>query len=114
MSYQCSCQDNFPKKHVHEVQGSIEIAGREDDPHNHRFASVSGEAIRCANGNHFHAVKFRTDFYENHFHEFCVETGGTIYVGDRYVNFLKSATTVNDNHQHKFRLGTFINDPIGD
>lgn len=33
---------NCPREtHVHEVQGSVRIAGRE--PHNHRFATVSCE-----------------------------------------------------------------------
>ncbi|MDR7814758.1 YmaF family protein [Lacrimispora sp.] len=30
---------------MHEVQGSVQIPEREEDPHNHRFATVSGEAI---------------------------------------------------------------------
>jgi hypothetical protein len=29
---------------VHEVQGSVKKAEREEDPHNHRFATVTGEA----------------------------------------------------------------------
>lgn len=99
--------------HVHEVQGSVQIAEPEEDPHNHRFATVSGQVIR-AGKDHFHIVKFRTDFYEDHFHEFCGKTSGAIPVGDRHVHFLESVTTVNDCHQHEFRLGTFINDPIGE
>ena len=76
------------QRHVHEVQGSVMIAEREEDPHNHRFATVTGEAIPCGNGNHFHEIKFKTDFYENHFHEFCGRTRGAIQVGDRHVHFL--------------------------
>jgi hypothetical protein len=106
-----------PKKeqfHVHEVQGSVEIAEREEDPHNHRFATVSGEAICFGKHDHFHEVAFRTDFYENHFHEFRGKTGGAIPVGDRHVHFLESVTTVNDGHQHDFRLSTFMENLIGE
>ena len=35
-------------QHVHEILGSTLIAERCDDPHNHRFATVSGEAIPMA------------------------------------------------------------------
>lgn len=109
-----SCQPEYNRqKHVHEVQGSVEIAERGEDPHNHRFATVSGEAIPIGK-DHVHEVKFKTDFYEDHFHEFCGRTSGAIYVGDRHVHFLESVTTVNDGHKHKFRLSTFIQDPISD
>ncbi|WP_312643248.1 YmaF family protein [Hydrogenoanaerobacterium sp.] len=110
-----SCCPLCPKQtHVHEVQGSVEIAQRNKDPHNHRFATVSGQEILFGNGDHFHEVKFRTDFYEDHFHEFFGRTSGVIPVGDRHVHFLQSETTENDKHQHDFRLSTFIQDPIGD
>lgn len=102
-----------PQRHVHEVQGSVKIA-EPDDPHNHRFATVSGAVMPIANGDHIHEVAFRTDFYEEHFHEFRGRTGGAISVGDRHVHFLDSETTENDEHQHEFRLSTFMNDLIGD
>lgn len=100
--------------HVHEVQGSVMIAEPEEDPHNHRFATVSSQVIPVGNFDHVHEIKFRTDFYEEHFHEFCGRTLGAITVGDRHVHFLQSETTVNDGHRHEFRLATFIDDPIGD
>lgn len=102
------------QRHVHEVQGSVLIAEREEDPHNHRFATVTGQAIPIGNGDHVHNVRFKTDFYENHFHEFRGRTGGAIRVGDRHVHFLESNTTKNDGHRHEFRLGTFIDNPIGE
>lgn len=102
------------QRHVHEVLGSVEIAEPEEDPHNHRFATVSGQAIPISNGDHIHEVKFRTDFYEDHFHEFHGKTLGAIKTGDRHVHFLESATTVVDGHKHNFRVTTLINDPIGD
>jgi hypothetical protein len=102
--------------HVHEILGSVEIAERQTDPHNHRFATVSGQAIPVCgcSGDHVHEVMFRTDFYEDHFHEFCGKTCGAIPVGDRHVHFLESVTTVNEGHRHEFRVATLINDPIGD
>ena len=96
------------------IQGSVQIADSDRELHNHRFASVSGEAIKTSSNNHVHEVKFRTDFYEEHFHEFCGRTSEAIKVGERHIHFLKSITTQNDGHRHKFRLSTFIEDPIGD
>lgn len=100
--------------HDHEVLGSVMIAERKEDPHNHRFATVSGQAI-CTGKNHFHEVEFTTDFYENHFHKFKGKTCEGIPVGDgRHVHFLTSVTTVNDGHKHEFRVATLIEDPIGE
>lgn len=110
----CHCPIPDEQLHVHEVQGSVEIAEPEEDPHNHRFATVSGQAIPIGKGDHIHEVKFRTDFYENHFHEFYGKTGGAIRVGDRHVHFLESVTTVNDGHRHRFRVATLIDNPIGE
>jgi hypothetical protein len=100
--------------HVHEVQGSVEIAEPREDPHNHRFATVSGEAIPKGENDHVHEVRFHTDFYENHFHEFCGKTGGMIRAGDRHVHFLESVTAVSDGHRHEFRVATLIDNPIGE
>lgn len=102
------------QRHVHEVHGSVKIAEPLEDPHNHRFATVSGEAIPVGCDDHVHKVNFRTDFYEDHFHEFQGKTCGAIKVGDRHVHFLESVTTEVDGHEHEFRLSTFIEDPIGD
>jgi hypothetical protein len=101
--------------HVHEVQGSVQIAEPEEDPHNHRFATVTGEAIPCGNNNHVHDIAFRTDFYEDHFHTFCGRTCPAIFVGGgRHVHFLQDTTSFVDGHEHEFRVATLIEDPIGD
>jgi len=103
------------QRHLHEVLGNVQIAMEEcGDPHNQRFATVSGQAILIGGGDHVHEVRFRTDFYEDHFHEFCGRTGGAIEMNDRHVHFLESVTTVVDGHQHEFRVATLINDPIGE
>lgn len=110
-NHQPSCDE---QRHIHEVLGSVKVAEIPEDPHNHRFATVSGQAIPCGPRDHVHEVAFRTDFYEDHFHEFCGTTDGAIPVGDRHVHFLESVTMVSDGHQHDFRVATLIVDPIGD
>lgn len=100
--------------HVHEVLGSVEIAEARSDPHNHRFATISSEPIPIGNGDHMHEIKFRTDNYENHYHEFCGHTGGAIRTGDRHIHFLQSDTCTSDGHHHDFRVSTLIDDPTGD
>lgn len=108
------CYDHHDEQsHVHEVQGSVQIAEPREEPHNHRFATVSGEAIPSGR-SHYHVVKFKTDFYEDHFHEFSGRTSGAITVGDRHVHFLESVTEVSDGHVHRFRVATLIEDPIGE
>lgn len=62
------------KKHVHEILGSTAIFSECDECHNHRFATVSGEEIRMGD-THIHEIKFRTDFSDGHFHEFCGKSG---------------------------------------
>ena len=108
------CGDVSPdiQLHVHEVQGSVEIAGR--IPHSHRFATVSGEARFLGSGDHVHDVWFRTDFFQGHYHEAWGTTGGAIWVGDRHVHFLQGVTTVDAGHLHNYRVATMIEDPIGD
>ena len=106
------------QEHVHEVQGSVFIDERVV-PHNHRFATVSGEAIReggrhiCEPDYHVHDVMFRTDDYEEHYHEYSGRTGGPIEIGARHVHFLESVTSVNAGHRHEFRFATLIENPIG-
>ena len=113
-NYQNCCPSD-PQQHVHEVLGSVEIAEKQCDPHNHRFATVSEEAIESDNGNHVHKIKFRTDFYEDHFHEFEGLSGEAIPVGDnRHVHFIQAHTRVSDGHRHNFKAAFLINDPIGD
>ena len=110
----CGCGSQ-PQRHAHEIVGSVQIAEADTDPHNHRFATVSGEAIPLGNGDHVHEVCFRTDFYEGHFHEFKGRSGGAIDVGDgRHVHFAEAQTTQEDGHRHRFRVASLIQDPIGD
>lgn len=112
----CNCCDQCHREqtHVHELLGSVEIAERNEDPHNHRFATVTGQVIPRGN-SHVHNVTFRTDFYEDHFHEFTGTTSIAIPVGDgRHVHFIKSVTDQREGHRHDFRAATMIQDPIGE
>ena len=105
--------DNFECiDHVHEVTGSTSFVDeRCEEPHNHRFATVSSNAIRTGN-SHVHEVEFRTDTHENHEHEFCGRTSVAVAVGqNRHTHFLQGRTTRNDGHSHEFRTTTLIENP---
>ncbi len=103
------------QSHVHELQGSVMIAEREEDPHNHRFCTVTGEVIPSGADDHCHEVCFRTDFFDDHFHEFKGKTGCAIPVGGgRHVHFIDSITSVEDGHRHAFKAATLIENPIGE
>lgn len=111
----CECEWNKVQTHDHEFEGSVQIAlTSEGDPHNHRFAGITGEVIPISATQHVHRVETRTDFYEDHFHLICDRTGPAIPVGDRHVHFLAAQTSENDGHRHEFRFATLINDPIGE
>lgn len=104
----------YPKqqKHVHEVIGSTGFAIECNECHNHRFCTVSGEAIPVSKDDHVHEVKFRTDFADGHYHEFCGKSSGAIDVGNgKHVHFAKAVTEEADGHRHKFQVAALINDP---
>lgn len=108
------CDKSDEQSHVHEVTGSVRLAELKDDPHNHRFAGVTGEAISVPRG-HIHKLCTKTDFYEEHFHLIEVTTGLQIPVGDgRHVHFIDSDTEIADEHFHEFITSTQIENPIGE
>jgi hypothetical protein len=94
------------QRHVHEVQGSVDVAGQKKDAHTHRFATVSGEALPFGCGDHFHEVKFRTSFDDEHFHCFYGDSSGAIPVGNGHVHKVESVTSKNDGHKHRFNATT--------
>lgn len=101
--YSCNGQ------HVHEIIGSTIFTEECEECHNHRFATMSGEAIPCQ-GSHFHNIEFRTDTHENHEHKFCGASSLAIPIGDgRHIHFAKDCTTEADGHVHEFRVATLIN-----
>lgn len=109
--YNSNCEQWEKQKHVHELTGSTGFVTEENECHNHRFCTVSDEAMEKGN-SHVHKVKFRTDFTDGHFHEFCGETGPAISVGNgKHVHFLKAVTEAADGHKHKLQVATLIEDP---
>ncbi len=103
-----------PQRHVHEVLGSVRVAELKEDPHNHRFAGVSGEAILMP-GGHVHEVCIRTDFYEDHFHMITAKSGPAIPVGEnRHVHFLEGMTSAEDGHCHMLLVASLIDNPTGE
>lgn len=110
----CDCRTT----HVHEVLGSTQTEDNNCDcgQHNHRFATVTGEAeYRQGVRGHVHRVEFRTDTYEGHNHEFCGYTEGAVDVGEgRHIHLIKDETTVSNRHDHDFIVATLIENPTGD
>lgn len=102
------------QSHVHEFIGSTKIAEAEEEPHNHRFAGVTSEAIPCGN-SHVHSFLVNTDFYEDHHHEVGMVTMPAIFIGNgKHIHLVKASTTCDDGHFHDYIFTTLINNPIGD
>ena len=111
LSLSSRCDYN-KQKHVHEVTGSTATVIECKECHNHRFATVSGEAMKMGN-SHVHEIKFRTDFADGHYHEFCGKSSPAIDVGNgKHVHFLKALTEVEDGHKHRFQVASLIDSPI--
>ena len=101
------------QKHDHEFVGSVELAERGEDRHNHRFCTISSEAISIPCGSHIHEISVNTDFYENHHHKIVHETGPAICVGHgKHVHFVCGHTTREDGHTHEFQAASLIDDPL--
>lgn len=102
------------QRHVHELTGSTRTFNeRGEECHNHRFCAISGEAKHFRDRrDHFHEVKFRTDFSDEHFHEVCTRTSGAIEVGhDKHVHFLRDCTEEKNGHKHEFQAASLIESP---
>ena len=103
-----------PKKHVHEVLGSTQVSGCYDYAHNHRFATVSSEAIPCE-GGHVHEVKFSTDSCDGHTHEFRGRSSKPIEVScGRHIHFIEAHTSNDAGHNHHFMVASLIQNPSCD
>ncbi|MGN1266298.1 MAG: YmaF family protein [Dorea sp.] len=99
------------QKHVHEISSSTAVVSECKKCHNHRFCTVTGEAMYMGN-SHVHEVKFRTDFSDGHYHEFCGKTSCAIDVGNgKHVHFIKDVTKEEDGHTHMFQAATAIESP---
>lgn len=99
------------QRHTHEFLGSTKLAEIQEDPHNHRFAGVTGEAIRYGR-SHYHKLETNTDFFD-HYHEVINRTSLAIPVGDgKHVHLVKGETTENDGHKHCYIFATLIDRPL--
>lgn len=111
-NYENNCCRIIPyhEQHVHEFLGSTKIAEKKKDPHNHRFAGVSGPAIPYFD-SHVHKICTLTD-NTDHFHRIELYTGPAIPVGyNRHVHPVCGVTTCNDGHIHHFVFSTLIERP---
>jgi hypothetical protein len=106
----------YDQSHVHEVLGSTDFAGPEDRNHNHRFATVTGEAIPVGNGRHVHDYWSNTDTVEEHHHIIKGRTGPDIRLPNgNHIHYEKSETTLNEGHRHDFEFASLIGpSPVGD
>ena len=95
------------QEHIHEIIGSVIFADR-NNPHNHRFTTVSWEVIERGD-SHVHKIKFRTDYYDGHYHEFSGRSSKAIYVGDvKHVHYTNAYTECEDGHRYKSQVATLI------
>lgn len=111
-NYENNCCRIIPyrNQHVHEFLESTKIAERRDDPHNHRFAGITGPAIPYHN-SHVHQINTRTDSTD-HFHRLNLYTGPAIDVGfGRHVHPVCGDTSFDDGHVHRFIFTTLIERP---
>lgn len=114
-NYCCNNYQNYchEQTHVHEFLLSTRLAEITEEPHNHRSAGVTGEAIKTCD-SHVHRISVNTDFFDDHFHQIIVTTGPAIRVGqNRHVHFVFGTTTEVDGHVHQFIFATLIENPIG-
>lgn len=106
------CEHKERQHHVHEFLGSTQTVTECSECHNHRFATVSDEAIRVGN-SHVHEIKFRTDFADGHYHEFCDKSSTAIEVGNgKHVHYVNAVTEEADGHRHRFQAATLIDSPL--
>lgn len=97
--------------HVHEFNSSTKLAEPNADRHNHRFAGVTGQAIRRGK-SHVHRIVTNTDFF-GHFHRVVMETGPAIPLGNgKHVHVVRGMTTLVDGHRHQFNFATLVESPL--
>ena len=100
--------------HDHEYLGSTRFAELSTDPHNHRMAGMTGEAIPLGNNCHKHKLLTNTDFFDGHLHIVSDETGPCICVGyGKHVHTVAGRTSISDGHCHEYVFTTLIENPAG-
>lgn len=109
-NHNCECNSK-DQKHVHEITGHTASVQECSDCHDHRFCTVSGEAIPYGN-SHVHEIKFHTDTSDGHYHEFCGKTCPAVEVGNgKHVHYINDFTEREDGHKHQFQAATLIDSP---
>lgn len=109
-----SCLSCPAELHLHEVQGSTQVAESGCEAHSHRFATVTSEPVILKNGKHAHKLTFRTDTYDGHCHEFCGMTTEEYEICDGHVHYCEGKTSESDGHCHEFKFITHIENPTED
>ncbi|MGE5372654.1 MAG: YmaF family protein [Solirubrobacterales bacterium] len=98
-------RDNGEQMHVHEVQGTTEIAS----DHTHRFVGVTGEMVSLDARSHEHEFRGMTDYVRGHYHKVYVKTGAQKLVSDdEHVHYAEGETSFNHNHKHSFEMTTMM------
>lgn len=99
---------SIKQSHTHEFLGNAMISLAKRDPHNHRLAGISSEAIP-APGGHIHEIVGNTSFDDNHLHRFSLTSSLQIPVGDnRHIHLIKGVSTADDGHSHNVEISTLI------
>lgn len=109
-----SCGSCPAELHLHEVQGSTQVASDGCEAHSHRFATVTSEPVLLKNGKHAHRLTFRTDTYDGHCHEFTGVTTENYEICDGHVHYCEGKTSESDGHCHEFKFITHIENPTED
>lgn len=105
---------NDIQTHVHEYSGSTRLAEPAVDPHNHRFAGVTGEIIPIEGNNHKHKLLTNTDYFNGHLHIISDETGPCICIGyGKHVHAVAGRTSISEGHFHEYVFATLIENPTG-
>lgn len=109
-----SCGSCPVRLHLHEAQGSTQVAEGGCAAHSHRFACITSEPVLLKNGRHAHRLTFRTDTYDGHCHEFCGVTTENYEICGGHVHYCEGRTSESSGHCHQFKFITHIENPTGD
>jgi len=109
-----SCGSCPVRLHLHEAQGSTQVAEGGCAAHSHRFACITSEPVLLKNGRHAHRLTFRTDTYDGHCHEFCDVTTENYEICGGHVHYCEGRTSESSGHCHQFKFITHIENPTED
>ncbi len=88
----------MPNMHVHQFEGNTTCTD-----HAHILSGISGPAVYLPTGNHVHLIRGKTNFMDNHFHEYEVYSGPNVELPQGYhVHNINLQTFTADGHTHMF------------